>query len=222
VTPVDSRRDLTSDFWRDLALKLPASSVVVDVGSHLLEEARQLVPLLTRVSWTAFEPHVECHRHSLAVASSLRAPGKTIVVECSAVGDFDGDVTLYRSRKSDGGAWTASSSTRRPKNVLTSYPWLEFDQGVRVRSVRLDAYFLGRRLAVDLLKMDVQGAEADVIRGGQSVFAGVHYVLTEVCESEEYEGQLGLSGLIDLLPGRWSVAERLLNDALIVNEDFGR
>lgn len=51
-------------------------------------------------------------------------------------------------------------------------------QKVRVPRMRLDDVFAGRRF--DVIKIDVQGAELDVLRGGRVLVSQADYVLTEV------------------------------------------
>ena len=46
----------------------------------------------------------------------------------------------------------------------------------------------------------MQGAEADLIRGGAEVLARTRLLYTEYSEVEMYEGQLDLRRLLELLP----------------------
>lgn len=216
------KRDLTPEFWADLAKLLPRrGAVVLDVGAHLLEEAQQLVPLLELPTWHAFEPNPECYRACLdQVVPYLRPRAKELLLYCAAVGASAGEAQLHLSAKRDGQPWTASSSTRAPKNVLAAYPWLCFPKQVTVPVTTLDDHCRRANLSrVNLVKMDVQGAEIDVIRGGQETFAKTTYVVTEVVENEEYEGQRGLAGLLEALPGRWELVERTTCDALLKRKD---
>jgi FkbM family methyltransferase len=213
-------RDLTRDFWIELATLLrPVGAMVLDVGAHLLEEAQQLLPMIADAYWHAFEPNPECyHTCSNSIVPYLRPKCREIRLTCSAVGASPGQTDLYLSAKRSGEPWTASSSTRAPKNVLAAYPWLTFPKKISVPVTTLDTYC--RELGferIDLVKMDVQGAEADVVRGGQETFAKTKYLLTEVVENEEYDGQLDLAALTALLPGTWELVERTTCDALLRN-----
>lgn len=213
-------RDLTPDFWVDLAKLLPKrGAIVLDVGAHQLEEAWQLIPLLEMPRWHAFEPNPACFQSCLNnVVPHLRPMVQELVLLRTAIGATSGTTQLHLSAKRDGQPWTASSSTRAPKNVLAAYPWLCFPQQITVPVTTLDEHCrLARLQHIDLVKMDVQGAEIDVIRGGLETFAMTKCVVTEVVENEEYEGQLGLSGLLAALPGEWVVAEKTISDALLLN-----
>lgn len=212
-------RDLDGTFWHDLSELIPETHpVVLDLGAHQLEEACQLMPMLAHAIWHAFEPNPECWAHvERHVLPYLGMLGE-IHLHKAAVGAVPGTTLLYRSSKTDGGRWTASSSTKRPKGVLAAFPWMKFDNGIEVPVVTLDNTCdqIGK---IDLIKMDIQGAEIDAIAGGHSTFARAKYVLTEVVGYEEYEGQVGLDGLIAALPGRWHIKERLSCDALLENLD---
>lgn len=48
--------------------------------------------------------------------------------------------------------------------------------------------------------MDVQGAESDVIAGGQKTLGRTRFIYTEYSDRELYEGQLSLRSILDLLP----------------------
>lgn len=214
----DPRRDLTPEFWADLAKLIPRrNTVVLDVGAHLLEEAWHLLPHLEGASWHAFEPNPECFQACQAYIPRLRP--HEVHLTCSAVGASPGTTTLHLSARRDGGPWTASSSTRPPKNVLAAYPWLHFPKTIEVPVTTLDEYCRRNRVErVDLVKMDVQGAEIDVVRGGQETLTKTSYLIVEVVENEEYEGQAGLAALVAELPGRWEVVERTTCDALLARK----
>jgi 2-O-methyltransferase len=214
------RRDLTIEFWRDVAAMLPASPVILDVGAHHLEEARLLLPYLRDAEWHAFEADPELCRVCVEyVVPALAGKYRRLEVVPAAISDHVGEVDLHLSEKRSGEPWTASSSICAPKNVLSAYEWLHFPRRIRVATSTLDAYCEGNGIVrADLLKMDVQGAEVQVIRGGRKILARTKYLVTEVVEGEEYEGQLGFEELVAELPGRWSLVERTLNDALLVNE----
>ncbi len=217
---MSERRNLTAEFWRELGHLLPPRAVVLDLGAHLLEEASQLLPHLEVARWIAVEADPALADTCRRLAPSLAPRGKMIEIYNLAVARENGATTLYRSRKKDGQAWTASSSTKRPTGVLDGYPWLDFrpEDQIRVPCRTLDTICRDVRVGekIDFLKMDIQGAEIDAVLGGQETFASTKYVLTEVVEGrEEYEGQAGLDGLVRAMPGKWRVVERLLCDALL-------
>jgi FkbM family methyltransferase len=212
-----SARDLTPEFWKEMAQRLPDRAVVLDLGAHHLEEAALLIPHLGRVVWHGFEPNPACWQ--LAVSSVSRLQKRhdcSIQLTCAAIGRVQGTATLHLSSKKNGESWTPSSSTHKPKNALTFYPWMAFNRTMIVPTIALDDYCTMMKIGdVDLVKMDIQGAEIDAIMGGQKTFARTRYIITEVVEGEEYEEQVGLAGLMSALPGNWKILERFISDALL-------
>lgn len=124
-----------------------------------------------------------------------------------ALGDRDGTATFYQSGGTTEQSWLAdwdlSGSLRRPTGHLAMSPWVTFDRQIEVPIRRLDSWMAEHPEidAVDLVWMDVQGAEGDVIRGGLETFTRrVTYLFMEAYEKELYEGQLLRSQLLGLLP----------------------
>jgi FkbM family methyltransferase len=215
-------RDLTPEFWQQISTKLPARPTILDLGSHHLEEAELLVPHLKQAVWHGFEPNVDCFRYARdTIAPHLvDTYDCTISMTCAAVGREVGTATLYLSSKKNGEPWTPSSSIRKPAGALRGFPWMAFDKTVEVPVTTLDCYCASQDIAnVDLIKMDIQGAEIDAIMGGQVTLTKTKYLITEVVGYEEYEGQASFAQLFSALPGRWALAERLVSDALFVNLD---
>jgi len=223
VDQEENRRDLTRDVWVELSKLLPPSPVIFDLGSHGMEEAQILLPMLTgRTRWHGFEANPECC--TLLKRNVIPNLGKKadIVLSEAAVSHSVGSATLYRSRKINGQPWTPSSSIRKPQRATEYHPWMTFDEGITVPTITLDGYCRDNNIRhVDLLKMDIQGAEIDAIRGGPNTFLQTSYVLTEVCDGEEYVGQVGLKGLLAEMPGNWVLVERFINDALLKNIGSG-
>ena len=69
---------------------------------------------------------------------------------------------------------------------------------------------------IDFIWADVQGAEGDMIRGGQRALAKTRFLYTEYCNRELYEGQLSLRQMLGLLP-EFEVVRRFPNDVLLEN-----
>lgn len=71
-----------------------------------------------------------------------------------------------------------------------------------VRTLTLDTlvktYGIDR---VDVVWADVQGAEDLMIADGQIALACTSFLYTECTETNEYQGQIGLGEMLELLPG---------------------
>ncbi len=74
---------------------------------------------------------------------------------------------------------------------------------------RLDSFAAERKLRViDFIWADVQGAEEQLVAGGQEALARTRYLYTEFNDQQLYEGQVGLNEILKRMPGTWEVAER--------------
>ncbi len=100
-----------------------------------------------------------------------------------------------------------SSSMLQPKNHLTEFDFVRFDQTVELVTNRLDhvvAFLRNNGHAavcdtVDLLYMDTQGAELKVLRGAGAVLDGIRYVVSEVTRNQLYAGSPSLMDLMSFL-----------------------
>jgi hypothetical protein len=65
----------------------------------------------------------------------------------------------------------------------------------------------------------VQGAEADLIKGGKRALQHTRYFYTEYSNYELYEGQPRLRSLMKLLPD-FAIVARYSNDVLFENKQY--
>lgn len=136
-----------------------------------------------------------------------------------AVGEFDGDVQFHVSWNPADGSRT-SGSIRKPTGHLEYYPNTEFTGVNTVPCWKLDTLFCKEWLTkIDLLWVDIQGAERDMIAGGAGALARTRYLFIEVEDGELYEGQALKHELLDMLPG-WHIVDDLGQNVLLVNVQF--
>ncbi len=78
------------------------------------------------------------------------------VAVAAALSDREGTATLYRDR------WNAGGHTLLEDNITTQ------SQGsVQIETHTMDGYFGGKDVVADFIKMDAQGFEGHVVRGGK-------------------------------------------------------
>jgi FkbM family methyltransferase len=181
---------------------LPRDGVFIDVGAnvgiHTLAIARHVSKGGAIV---AFEPHPANHR---LLKHNLEQNGLRHVV-AENLGLAEATATLTGTARADGGNWSLASRG---------------DYRFEVRLVRLDDYLRDQPLPrLDLMKIDVEGAEVRVLRGARQTIARFRpLIVFEVCPSwlakmqssaiELFAELVGQGYNIHALPGRKIVWDR--------------
>ena len=113
--------------------------------------------------------------------------------------------------------WDQSGSLKSPKAHKTIWPWCKFENTIVVPVKRLDTWVRENGLdRIDLIWADTQGAEGDLIAGGNRALANTRFFYTEYSNEEWYEGQPSLMQLVDLLSG-FRIVQRYSMDVLFKN-----
>ena len=168
------RRDSTATLLGPLAVHLDRPLVAIDVGCRDAEAANWL-PFEPNVQLIGFEPDPEeCAR----LQREMKGPADRRFVPV-ALGARPGEAVLHLTRH------VQSSSLYEPDpEAIERHPELQAHEEVGRRTVAvttLDAW--GEQAdagAPDLLKLDVQGAELDVLRGAERALTSVRAIEVEV------------------------------------------
>ncbi len=166
---------------RNVWMRALGIDTVLDIGANIGQFAAQARIDFPSAHIYSFEPLPDCFRRLVrSRAGDDRFTGFDV-----ALTDISGTVDLRRSSSS------ASSSLLRMADLhRESFPATAGETVVTVNAQRLDdvarTLSLGQHI---LLKMDVQGAEDRVIRGGAGTIARADVVLTETSFLELYEKQ---------------------------------
>jgi FkbM family methyltransferase len=154
---------------------------VVDIGANDGSYAAYLYDFFQPRVIHAVEPLPSC-QESLA-ALGRRLPGLT--VHQVALAEAPGEATFFAN-----GYAPASSLLRVSELSRQVFPETERETAVTVALARLDDLLPAATLERDILiKIDVQGVEDRVIRGGQAVFSAAKIVLVEMSFVPIYQGQ---------------------------------
>ncbi|WP_025038570.1 FkbM family methyltransferase [Bradyrhizobium sp. DOA9] len=174
--------------------------VILDIGCNDGRDTQRFLELCPDARVYCFEPDP---RAVARFRQNKHLARPNVSLTQIAISDRNGIIDFYPSN-GDGDAkeWDLSGSIRKPKHHLSEYEWVRFDASVPVESRRLDDWSddAGLSAAVDLIWMDVQGAESDVIAGGQNTLSRTRFIYTEYSDRELYEGQLSLRSILDRLP----------------------
>ncbi|WP_439375482.1 FkbM family methyltransferase [Bradyrhizobium sp. DASA03120] len=180
--------------------------VILDIGCYDGADSLRFLRLCPEAQLYCFEPDP---RAIARFKKNMDLYVQKVPLFEIAISDRNGRVDFHPSN-GDGEAkdWALSGSIRRPKNHLAEYDWVRFDNPISVKTQRLDDWCSETNLnKVDLIWMDVQGAEADVFAGGRRTLNNTRFIYTEYSDKELYEGQLSLQALLKLLPSFEVVAQ---------------
>ncbi len=136
-----------------------------------------------------------------------------------AVAEHDGECQFHVSWNPADGSRT-SGSIRKPTGHVVYYPNTEFTGVNTVPCWKLDTIFQKEWLTkIDLLWVDIQGAERDMIAGGRCALDRTRFLFMEVEDGELYAGQALRDDLIGMLAG-WRINADLGQNILFENPNM--
>jgi FkbM family methyltransferase len=143
----------------------------------------------------------------------------------SAIGNVDGTIEFHISSGTETRpdaykqSFYGSSSIKAPDKCTEYWPDMKF-RTVKCKCYRLDTYCEQAGIQkVDFIWSDIQGAERDMIEGGQKILSNTRYLYTEISGGNQYKdtGYENANDLIALLPGKWEMVEDYGDDVLLRN-----
>lgn len=185
-------------------------AVIVEAGAHDTETTRKLLRMLPN------EPsrYLAIEADSRNMANMLRSMPECVTPVHAALWSKVGTVMINMASN------TYSSTVREPTGHLRWFPSISFDEQEPVEAVTLDV--LAERYGFDhinLLWLDIEGAEKDAIMGGGKILRATDYIWTEVWNEEAYRGQALRGDLLRLLDNFFIEAE-FEHDILLKRKDL--
>jgi FkbM family methyltransferase len=192
--------------------------VIAELGAHRGEDEAWIRSCCrNRPHYLQVEPDI---RNAQVILSESKWPfdDKHRII-LGAVSDTNGFAEFHYC-KNDRDKNGASGSLLKPTGHRKYFPWIEFPFTSLVPTWTLDAIFDKEWLSrIDLLWVDIQGAEAAMIRGGQYALQHTRYLFMEAETVELYEGEALKLDLIEMLPG-WTLLEDFGCNIWLQNEHF--
>lgn len=201
MTELDWARRIVRQGW---------APIVLELGAH---HGNDTVAIFDACRKPTAYIAVEADPRNIGLLTNRIGP-RPVKVVWAAIAAECGEIDLHLS---DGAAGSGSSSIRAPKEHLVHFPGIKFAKTAKVPALTLDA--LAERYNIpgaDLIWCDIQGAERDMIAGGQRTLANTCYLLAECDRIEMYEGQATRDELLGLLPGWELIAEWPANANLLL------
>lgn len=104
--------------------------------------------------------------------------------------------------------------------TIKVYPSITFERTITIKTANLDTFCNEQGIeTIDFIWMDVQGAEIDIIQGGQNTLTKTRFIYTEYSRMELYEGQATLRQLLKQLK-TFKILVKYPKDVLLQNKKF--
>jgi FkbM family methyltransferase len=164
-----------------IAKFLPQNPVIVEAGSHIGLDTREMSKIWPDAKIFAFEPIPELFTQ--LKNNTAGCPN----VKCFqiALGDKSGKTIIHQSS----GASDGSSSLLTPKAHLEHHPEVFFEKELEVEVITIPDWMKTNSIAnVDFFWLDLQGFELDVLKKAEHVLKNTKVVYTEVSIVENYQG----------------------------------
>jgi FkbM family methyltransferase len=174
-----------------LWLEKAGIQTVIDVGAHTGSFAYAVRAFLPEAQIYSFEPLADGYQ---SLTRNLARSGRFQAFNV-ALGDAQGEIAMQRSEFSP-----SSSILPMAEAHKQAFPWTVRTEAVPVRIQRLDDFQTQLQLKRKvLLKIDVQGYEMEVLRGGANLLAEVDYLNVECSFRLLYEGQASFEQVYQFL-----------------------
>ncbi len=195
------------------------SPCIVELGARTGEDEQWLRDACSEdPKYVMVEPDMSNAQHILDDhPSRLLDQNRKLIL--GAINCFDGETVFWRSIGPNNSRTSGSLFEATPAHH-ERYPEIKFDGTTVVPCWTLDTIFRKEWLdKIDLLWMDIQGAEWFAILGGQEALKRTRYMFMEVETDQMYKTQLLRDQLLAVLPHYWDA--EMTRPAWVMVEDFG-
>lgn len=163
-------------------------ATIVDVGAAHGNFTRACLSLFPNARYLVVEPLIEFRAGLQALASEHQ----NVTFENVAAGTQDGTATFHVHRDWDGSSLYRETEGAQVDGVERTVPLRSLDS--LAAQYQLPAPYL--------IKVDVQGAELDVLRGGLNTLRGCEYVLLEVAMYQFFVGGPQFADVVEFMHAR--------------------
>lgn len=166
---------------------------VLDIGANVGQFAVASAKLFPGTCVHSFEPNPDSFARLQENVRQLR----TVSVYPLALGEEEGEATFHVNSHSH-----SSSILPLTENHRRAFPIANEVGTIQVKVSTLDKIFAGVELASPvLLKLDVQGFEAQVLRGGVDTLKQVDHLVLEASFKPMYQGEMLFLEMVRFVEG---------------------
>lgn len=168
-----------------------SANTVIDVGANIGQFAVAASKLLNSPRIYSFEPYPQSAQ--AFTKNTQKLPNITLYP--IGLGEQEGETEFHVNSHSHSSSILALADSHKQ-----AFPQAEEAETIKIKVSTLDAVFNDIELqAPVLLKLDVQGYEPFVLRGGQETLKRVDYVILEASFKPLYEGEMLFTEIIALM-----------------------
>lgn len=152
---------------------------ILHVGAHRMQELDMYLKCgAEKIHWIEANPKIVEDLLSRGYDSN------TNQITCAAISDVDGKTVSFNITNNE-----QSSSLLELYEHKKSHPDIYVEEEIPLTTTTLDTIIKSSILEgdIDLLVMDIQGAELLAVNGGKNVLKGTDYIMAEVNEREMYK-----------------------------------
>ena len=195
-------RDLKANEIRPL---VGTSPHILEIGANNGDTTAEFLAAMPRARVRCYEPDPR----PFARLQERFCMDKRVFVANLAIGSVNGRVSFHashgdiKSKHCHNHDWDLSGSLRKPTRHLERSPEITFSED-SVLCARLDD--VEHEIDFDFLWADAQGAQRDIIEGGRATIDRIAWIYCEVHDQPEYDGEVTLPELCQLLPNHEAVA----------------
>ncbi len=160
---------------------LPSNPVIIEAGAANGVDTIEMAQIWSRGNIYAFEPIPKLYEQLILNTKKYKN------IKCFSYA-LSNTVELKEIFVS-GGSSEFSSSLLIPKEHLSEHPEVIFSEKIQVQTITLDSWAEKNNIdRVDMLWLDLQGAEPAVLKASPKILSTVKLIYTEVSLKELYEG----------------------------------
>lgn len=154
----------------------------LDVGANVGEFTKQLLTHVPDCQVIMVEPNPNCEQ-------SLKEIGHPY--DILALSNYNGSAELYIENVNP----VATGASLYKENTIWYEDGKYYKHTVPVKTLDGQNYFGGS--IIDLIKLDVQGSELDIIKGGENTIKNTNFVLAEVSLTQYNQGAPLMDAVVD-------------------------
>ena len=180
---IDKKKILIDANKYHIAKYLPEKSIILEAGAFDGNDTLQMATFWKDSTIHSFEP-----------IDSLNSEIKKKIKKYSNVNLYKLGLSNHTGTSSffiSEGLSTASSSILKPKEHLNFHPDVKFEKSIQIEALTIDDWANKFNIhRIDLMWLDLQGAEPSILKASPKMLAKTKIIFTEVSLKEMYQDSM--------------------------------